>query len=235
MNLLKGDPTRLPIFIFLVGRKLGHMKTIKDYTGKKYGKLIVLEFIERKNRKTYWKCRCKCGNKIIIPITYLTTGDTKSCGCLRAEKSKERCLSRKKIKNKRLYSIWIDMRRRCYNSNRNSYKYYGNKGIKVCDEWKNNFMSFYNWAIINGYKDNLTIDRIDVNGNYEPNNCRWATLKEQANNTNGNHYVLYKNKKMTLKQFSENYNINYDLVKNRIRLGWDIEKILNTPIKNKVK
>ena len=205
------------------------MKKIKQHHGERYGRLTVLEFIKREHRKTYWKCICDCGNEIIIPITYLTTGDTKSCGCLRKEKLRKICENNKKIENKRLYQIWIDTRRRCYNKKRNNYKHYGGKGIQVCEEWKNNFLNFYNWAMANGYRDDLTIDRIDVNGNYEPNNCRWATIIEQANNTTKNHYVIYKGRKYTLSQLAKEYNLNYSLVKNRIRYGWNIEKIINTP------
>lgn len=205
------------------------MKPIKDHTNEKYGRLIVLQFVERKKHNSYWKCRCDCGNEIIVPITYLTTGDTKSCGCLRKEQAIKNGKKNKFVKNKRLYNIWIDMKRRCYNKNRKAYKNYGGRGIIICDEWKNNFMSFYNWAIENGYDDKLTIDRIDNNGNYEPNNCRWATLKQQANNTSHNHVVEYKGKKYTLSELAKEYDLNYVLVKSRIRNNWDIEKIIKTP------
>lgn len=207
------------------------MKKIFDYTGEKYGYLTVLEFVKRENKKTYWKCKCDCGKEIIIPITYLTSGDTKSCGCYRKKVSKNNSKIIHNMSKSKLYRTWIEMKRRCYNKNRESYKYYGERGIIVCNEWKNNFTNFYNWAIKNGYKDNLTIDRIDVNGNYEPNNCRWATIKEQNNNMRTNHYIYYNDKRYTMSQFAEEYNIPYYIVKNRIRNNWSINKILNTPIK----
>lgn len=205
------------------------MKPIKDHTNEVYGRLTVLEFIERKNRNSYWKCKCDCGNEIIIPITYLTSGDTKSCGCLRKETTATLSKKNSFVKNKRLYTIWIDMKRRCYNKKRNAYIYYGLKGIKICEEWKDNFKAFQEWAFKSGYKDNLTIDRIDTNKDYEPRNCRWATIKEQNNNMSSNHIIEYKGEKYTLSQLAEKYNLDYSLVKNRIRYNWDIEKIITTP------
>lgn len=203
------------------------MKKIKNHKNEIYGRLTVLEFIERKNNKSYWKCKCNCGNEIIIPITYLTTGDTKSCGCLRKEISRNKCLSKKKIKNKRIYTIWIDMKRRCYNEKRNNYKYYGGKGIKICDEWLNDFMIFYNWAINNGYEDNLTIDRIDFNKNYEPNNCRWVNRFFQNNNMSANHKIIYKGKTYnSMSSFCRDKKINYDKFRQKIRQGYEIEDAL---------
>lgn len=171
------------------------MKKIKDYTNEVFGRLTVIEFIERKDRKSYWRCKCNCGNEIVIPIVYLTSGDTKSCGCLRKETTRKLSKSNSFIKNHRLYTIWIDMRRRCYNKNRANYVHYGAKGIKVCNEWNKDFKNFQDWALNNGYQDNLTIDRIDVDGNYEPDNCRWVTTFEQNNNMHNNHKIEYENKK----------------------------------------
>lgn len=207
------------------------MKMIKDYTNEKYGRLTVIKFVERKNHKTYWKCQCECGNEIILPIAYLTSGDTKSCGCLRKEICSIREKNKSFIKNKRLYRIWQDMKRRCYNKKRPAYRYYGAKGVKICNEWKISFKNFQEWAITNGYKDNLTIDRINNNGNYEPNNCRWVTRKEQNNNMSTNHIVEYKGKKYTLAKLAETYNLNYNLIKSRIRYNWNINDIVEKPKK----
>lgn len=142
-------------------------------------KVINLAYI--KNHKTYWNCKCKCGKETIVYSDKLKTGHTKSCGCLKRQKTIERNY-RHGLYGTRLYSIWHDMNTRCYYEKTKCYKYYGGRGITICDEWKNNFVNFYNWAINNGYKDNLSIDRIDVNGNYEPSNCRWATMQEQQLN-----------------------------------------------------
>lgn len=203
------------------------MKRIKDHTNEVYGRLRVLQFIERKNDKSYWKCKCQCGNEIILPITYLTSGDTKSCGCLRKETTKKLSKSNSFVKNHRLYTIWIDMRRRCYNCNRKNYKYYGARGITICDEWYNDFRFFQEWAFKNGYRDNLTIDRIDVNGNYEPNNCRWVTSFEQNNNLSSNHKIIYDGKTYnSMSSFCREKRINYNEFRNKIRQNVSVEEAL---------
>ena len=129
-----------------------------------------------------------------------------------------------------LYAVWCTMKARCNQPNSTKYNIYGGRGIRVCDQWVNSYEAFKNWAINNGYKHGLTIDRIDVNGNYSPDNCRWTTPKEQARNTRTNHYVEYDGEVFTLIELSEKYNINYDLLKVRInKLHWPIEKSLFTP------
>lgn len=129
----------------------------------------------------------------------------------------------------KLYRKWQSMLNRCRNSNEKQYKYYGERGIRVCDEWKN-YANFYKWAIDSGYKENLTIDRIDVNGNYEPSNCRWATKKEQALNRRTNHYLEFNGKIKTLKEWQDEYGINRTTFRNRLKRGWSIEKALTFPI-----
>lgn len=129
----------------------------------------------------------------------------------------------------RLYNAWCNMKSRCYNENHHRYRIYGARGIKVCDEWVNNYNNFYKWAIENGYRDNLTIDRIDVNGNYEPSNCRWTTQKEQCNNQRKNHYLTYKGKTQSMSKWADEIGIKYTTLRARInRSNWSVEKALTT-------
>ena len=162
------------------------MSKLKDLTGQKFNHLTVIERAENDQQgKARWLCRCACGNIKIILGDSLRSGKTTSCGCVHSEISKrmqkQNCVKHNKSFTP-LYKIWRCMKQRCYYSKNISYRYYGERGIKICDEWLNDFEPFYNWAITNGYKEGLSIDRINVDGNYEPSNCRWATAKEQANN-----------------------------------------------------
>lgn len=202
------------------------MKKVKDLSGQKFGRLIANKFLRIENHKAVWLCKCDCGNLTEVRGVELTKGHTKSCGCLR----KDVCANINKTHNKtntRLYHIWCDIKKRCYNSNYKSYKNYGLRGIAVCDEWLSDFMNFYDWAMSHGYDDTLTIDRIDVNGNYEPSNCRWATLKQQARNTRRNRYYTINGVTHCLSEWCEIYNINHKRVECRLnKLNWSIEEAL---------
>lgn len=156
-----------------------------DYTNQRFGRLVALERNGSKNNRVVWKCRCDCGNIVDVVSQDLTRGHTKSCGCLFIETQTKR-LTKHNGEHDRLYSVWKTMKKRCENPNCKSYKYYGARGIKVCDEW-HDYSAFKEWAYNNGYDDkarkyNCTIDRIDVDGNYEPKNCRWVDMKVQNNN-----------------------------------------------------
>lgn len=151
-----------------------------DLTGKRYGKLTVLERVQT-SKKTKWKCKCDCGNEVVVASDNLRSGHSRSCGCLKLEE-----VTKHGQWNTRIYRIYYAMKQRCNNPKCAAYGYYGGRGIKVCIEWENDFQTFYNWAMSHGYADDLSIDRIDVNGNYEPSNCRWATATEQSfNKTKG--------------------------------------------------
>lgn len=152
----------------------------KDLIGKIFGKLTVFGMAPKTTRKTYWACRCDCGNVAVIRGDSLTGGKSRSCGCLVTEINGKHLMH-----NTRLYHIWGGMKARCYNKNNSRYKNYGAKDIKLCDEWLE-FITFYNWAVNNGYANNLTIDRIDASLGYSPDNCRWITLQENSKMTNKN-------------------------------------------------
>lgn len=201
----------------------------EDLKNQKFGMLKVINFEKNQNGRTYWLCKCDCGNYTTAEAYKLKTGHVKSCGCL-GKKNKEQLYKfsiKHKKTNTKLYRTWQNMKRRCDTKSSTSYKNYGGRGITVCDEWRNDFISFYNWAMANGYRDDLTIDRIDVNGNYEPNNCRWITKEEQANNKRNNRFIEYNGKKMTLIQWSKKKNIKRETIAYRLNHNYPLEKVFS--------
>ena len=202
-----------------------------DMTGQRYGKLVAIKRVpipeHIKSRSAWWLFKCDCGKEVEINSLHVRNGHIKSCGCWQRER-----LTTHGMTNTILFGKWNRMLERCRNKNRRDYKNYGGRGIRVCDEWKNNFMSFYNWAIDSGYKEGLTIDRIDTNGNYEPSNCRWATPKEQANNRRTSVFLTYNGETHTVSQWAEIQHIPRDTLDRRMRrCGWSVEKALTTPVK----
>ena len=194
-----------------------------DLTGRKFTRLTVINRCDYNRRgKSVWHCKCDCGNEKDVVSVDLINGGTKSCGCLNSEKKSKRITDRNRTHNKthtRLYSIYRSMKYRCYYKNNPSYNNYGGRGISVCEEWLNDFMAFYNWAMDNGYKDGLTIDRINNNGNYEPSNCRWATRKQQQNNMRSNVFLEVDGEKHTIAEWSEITGLNHSTICGRLRRG----------------
>jgi hypothetical protein len=202
-----------------------------DLTGQKFGRLTVTERAGSKNKRALWRCVCECGNEVAVDSNSLRTGNTRSCGCLHIERVKAIGEANKihGMFGTRLYMIWADMKRRCSSQNREAYDNYGGRGITVCDEWANSFEAFRDWALANGYRDDLTLDRKDANGDYRPDNCRWSTWKEQENNRRNNHLLTHGGKTQTMTQWAEETGILYPTLAARINvLLWDPEKALTT-------
>lgn len=200
-------------------------------SGEKFNKLTVIELDHitsklRKNGQTsnieYYKCQCECGNIVLVQKACLKNNHVQSCGCLNLANH-----TKHNGKGTRLYRIWVGIKTRCNNPNSDAYMNYGGRGIKICDEWMQDFTKFRNWANLAGYKNDLSIDRIDNNGNYEPTNCRWVKTKEQNNNRRTNHYITYNNKTYTIAEWAQLRNIRPDTLRNRIvKHNWSIEKAL---------
>lgn len=190
-------------------------------TGQKFGRLtVVCKVPSHGNSKSiYWLCKCECEKEIEVRGSSLISGHTKSCGCYLSDKITEKNLKHGGF-GTRLYYIWCDMKKRCYNPNDKDYKNYGERGVCICDEWESNFETFQNWALNNGYKENLTIDRIKVDGNYEPCNCRWTSIIEQNNNKRTNRLITVANKTMTIAMWARERGINVQTVKTRLYSGW---------------
>lgn len=201
-----------------------------DLTGHKFERLTVIERRGSRRSRALWLCVCTCGNEIVVDSNSLRTGNTRSCGCLQKEHAQNTGSANKThgMFGTRLYMIWADIKRRCNNPSCEAYRYYGGRGIKLFDEW-NDFSAFLQWAEANGYRDDLTIDRIDVNGDYCPKNCRWSTWEEQENNRRNNRMLTYKGKTQSMSLWAKEFNIPYVTLAARLdSLHWDIEKALTT-------
>jgi len=206
------------------------MSKLIDLTGNKYGMLTVV--CREKNLSdgfTAWRCLCECGNTKIVRGANLKRGSTKSCGCLSQKLRHER--AKHSMSGTRLYNIWGGIKSRCYRKNQPSYKSYGGRGIKMCTDWKDSFENFSKWALSNGYDESMTIERIDVNGDYCPENCKWIPLSEQARNRRSNILYEYNGETHCLTEWCERYNKDYYLVRNRIKKDkWSFERAMFEPV-----
>ncbi len=172
----------------------------KDLTGQRFGRLTVIEFVPTDKKSSYWKCKCDCGSLTTVRADALLESKTLSCGCIKKEQGRKNLTKHHSHlqSGKRIYHEWQNIKARCLNTNNKSYYRYGGRGITICDEWKDDFQAFYDWAMSHGYKDDLTIDRIDNNKGYNPENCRWVDLMAQNRNRRSNVMVEYNGQKICL-------------------------------------
>lgn len=200
-----------------------------DLVGEKYGRLTVLEKLaERRNKSVVWRCQCDCGNFDHVTTSELRCGKHLSCGCYQREKASQKMTTHGESKT-RLYRIWCAMIKRCENENAEGYENYGGRGISVCEDWRKNYTAFRDWAISNGYSEKLTLERCDVNSNYCPENCKWATRFEQMSNTRRTRFFEYDGKTHSLREWSDITGISFAVLKGRLQRGWNIEKTLTEP------
>lgn len=192
------------------------MGKFEDLTGQRFGKLVAVNPVDEPTKSGHhkrWVCQCDCGGTATVTSDHLKKGDIKSCGCINHGQT-----------GTRLYRIWSHMRSRCQNPKDENYKHYGARGITVCQEWAQDFLRFYNWAISSGYNDGLTIDRIDNSKGYLPENCRWADMSTQANNTRSNRKITYNGETKTLAEWARIIGVKQNTLLYRLKRGWSIER-----------
>lgn len=206
-----------------------------DLTGRSFGRLTVIGFSHRPKKTRYWACVCKCGSEAIVPGNNLVSGKTKSCGCFHKERAADmaRAMGAGNITHgmtkSREYEVWHGMKQRCLDAGADDYKYYGAKGVSVCERWLNSFENFY--ADMGPRPSKIhQIDRRDPYGNYEPSNCRWVTPKEQQRNRRQHHLLTYKGETKCLSEWAETVALPMTALWQRIQNGWPIEKALTTPL-----
>jgi len=205
------------------------MTAAKNITGQKFGRLTAIKSIgSNKYKQRIWECKCDCGNLTNLTPNELLSGNTSSCGCLRDESASRR-FGKHHGTGTALYRTWKNMKNRCYSSKNKYYKNYGGRGIIICNEWLNDFGNFQEWSFNNGYKVGLTIERKDVNGNYEPINCEWIPFSEQHLNKSNAIKITIDGKEHYLKNLAEQYNIPYITLWERYKSGWDLDILLKKP------
>ena len=198
------------------------MSDVVELTGKVFGYLTVIKREGSDNSgRAVWMYKCICGKFKTARGKDLVQGKITSCGCMKGKLNETHGLT-----NSKIYKTWISMKMRCENKNANGYKNYGGRGIAICEDWKDNFVSFYKWATENNYKKELSIDRINNDGNYEPSNCRWADRITQQNNTRSNHPITIKGETHNINQWCRIVGLPRTTIKNRLRYGWTGEKLL---------
>lgn len=208
-----------------------------DLTGKRFGRLTVLERAPNHGKRTMWLCCCDCNTQKVVSSDELKSGKTQSCGCLHREISSKVLRRMRNEQNAdgrsktRLYKIWKGMKERCYRKTNADYNRYGGRGIQVCSEWRRDFFAFKSWALSCGYSDGLTIDRINNDGDYCPENCRWATISEQSNNRRSNVLLSAYGVTHTMAEWARVVGISTELIWYRLNHGWPVEQAINIPAK----
>lgn len=196
--------------------------------GQKFGRLTVIEYAYTdRHGHSAWRCECECGNELIVKGIHLKSGHTSSCRCLRDESARDRCMTHGKAKT-RIHRTWINMKNRCNNPRTRCYEYYGGRGIRVFDDWNNSFESFYDYVskLPHFNEDGYSLDRINNDGNYEPDNVRWATRSEQMNNQRGNVTITFNGETRTLKEWSKMTGVKYSTIRSRYYANRTPEEIL---------
>ena len=208
-----------------------------NLAGRRFGRLTAIERVASTKAQAQWRCVCDCGKETVVRSQDLRNGHTKSCGCygLEVSASHTPSFSTHKESRSRLYRVWIGMKGRCNNCENKDYSYYGGRGIKVCQEWDTSYEAFRKWALASGYQDALTIDRIDVNGNYCPENCRWVDMKTQMNNTRANRRITQNGETRTMAEWAERTGIAYETIRYRATSGKPADDVLRLPQKRREK
>ena len=200
-----------------------------DLVGQRFGRLLVKSREPGlKNKSSLWRCLCDCGSETVVTANNLKNVKTRSCGCLQKKQTSMRSTTHGECRS-RLYRVRYGMLSRCYNKNTLNFSDYGGRGIVVCDEWRDSYESFRDWALSNGYEDDLTLDRINNQGNYEPSNCRWVTQAEQ--NRNKRTSVKYKGK--CVSEWIRELGLKKTAIDSRLKRNWPVEKALFTPVQVK--
>lgn len=182
--------------------------------------------------QTMWVCECDCGNLTVVNTGNLKSQKIVSCGCYNKEKARKGYPVHG-MSHERIYNVWAGMKKRCSSESHPSYMYYGGRGISVCDEWATNFLAFYEWSMSHGYQDDLSIDRINPDGNYEPSNCRWISIKEQENNRRNNVTITFDDETHTISEWAEIKGIKYTTLRRRIKSGWTTQRALTEKVGDK--
>lgn len=213
------------------------IKRVRDLTGQRFGKLVARSIVgQDKHKNVIWLCDCDCGRTHEVVSRALVSGSVRSCGCMGHGEFRNKRKEKHGCSKERLYRVWGCMLNRCYDPNRNEYPSYGGRGIEVCDEWRNSYMEFRSWAYSNGYDPTLpgnecTLDRIDVDGNYEPSNCRWIPMSKQCLNKQDTVWITYRGKRITIPEAEKINGIAQSTIRSRLGRNWSVEDAVEKPVR----